>query len=166
MISTSPLPRQNVNVYLPCIWIWYSWRQIGIFNIWKFGKQAFMDGKRCLQCVFHTTRVCSRERSCDIKRSYGNLYQIDHASTYEQEIDNYMKSKHMRKTINTHFQPALNKRAADIYGRYTQCTKRIKMSISQNHRSNIECSSDCAWSAAVMEEGYSSNDREEEDSVE
>ena len=50
---------------------------------------------------------------------------IDHASTYEQEIDNYMKSKHMRKTINTHFQP-------DIYGRYTQRMKCIKTSISQN----------------------------------
>ena len=50
---------------------------------------------------------------------------IDHASTYEQETDNYMKSKHMRKTINTHFQP-------DIYGRYTQRMKCIKTSISQN----------------------------------
>jgi hypothetical protein len=41
------------------------------------------------------------------------------------------------------------------------------MLISQNYRRNIECSSDCACSAAVMEEGYGSNDsEEEEDSVE
>ena len=67
----------------------------------------------------HICRVCSRERSCDIKRSYGNLYQkhimTDPASTYEQEMDNNMKSTQMGKTINTHFEPALNKRAADIY---------------------------------------------------
>ena len=39
----------------------------------------------------------------------------DHESTYEQEMENFMKSKHMGKKITTHFEPALNKRAEDIY---------------------------------------------------
>ena len=39
----------------------------------------------------------------------------DHASSFEEEMVLYMQSKSKSKMIETHFQPALNKRAEDIY---------------------------------------------------
>ena len=76
----------------------------------------------------HVCRVCNRERSCDIKRSYGNLYQkhvmTDHASSFEEEMVLYMQSKSKSKMIETHFQPALNKRAEDIYSWVNMIVKK------------------------------------------
>jgi len=55
----------------------------------------------------HVCRVCTHERSCDMKRSYGNLYQkhimTDHASSFEEDMLVYMESKKKGKMIETHF---------------------------------------------------------------
>jgi len=67
----------------------------------------------------HVCRVCNHERSCDIKRSYGNLCQkhvmTDYASSFEEEMVVYMQSNEKSKMVETHFKPSLNKRAEDIY---------------------------------------------------
>ena len=66
-------------------------------------------------------QACNREKGCDIKRSFANLIQkhimVDHATSFEKLGNGRIYVvKRKGKKINIHFQPALNKRAGDIYG--------------------------------------------------